>query len=62
MRHAIVHKGEHYNVSVTEVLAGPNGTVATCRELPDLLEIGDDADDALRRAVTATERRAGPAR
>jgi hypothetical protein len=33
--------------------------VATCRELPDLLEIGDDADDALRRALKAIERRAG---
>jgi hypothetical protein len=62
MRHTIVHNGEQYNVSVTEAILGANGTVATCRELPELLQIGDDHDDAMRRAVKAIERRAGRAK
>ena len=49
-------------MSVTEVIRGANGTVATCRELPELLQIGDDHDDAMRRAVKAMERRAGRAK
>jgi hypothetical protein len=36
--------------------------VATCQELPDLMMIGDDPDDALRRALKAIERRAGRAK
>ena len=62
MRRAIIRNGEQFNVSVTELLPGPNGTVATCQELPDLIVIGDDPDDALRRAVKAIERRAGRAK
>jgi hypothetical protein len=61
MRHTIVHNGEQYNVSVTEVILGA-GTVATCRELREPLQIGDDHDDAMRRAVKAIERRAGRAK
>jgi hypothetical protein len=57
MRHSIIRDGDRYNVSVTEVLPGANGTVAICRELPDLLEIGNDPDDALRRAVKAIDKR-----
>ena len=57
MRYAIIRNGEQYNVSVTEILPGANGTVATCRELPDLMKIGDDHDDALRRMVETIERR-----
>ena len=57
MRYAIIRNGEQYNVSVTEILPGANGTVATCRELPDLMKIGDDHDDALHRMVAAIERR-----
>jgi len=57
MRYAIIRNGEQYNVSVTEILPGANGTVATCRELPDLMKIGDDHDDALGRMVGAIERR-----
>ena len=37
-------------MSVTEVIRGANGTVAPCRELPELLQIGDDHDDAMRPA------------
>ena len=62
MRRAIIRNGEQFNVSVTELLPGANGTVATCQELPDLMVIGDDPDDALRRAVKAIERRAGRAK
>ena len=40
MRRAIIRNGEQFNVSVTELLPGPNGTVATCQELPDLIVIG----------------------
>ena len=61
-RRTIVRNGEPFNVSVTELLPGPNGTVATCQALPDLIVIGDDPTDALRRAVKAIERRAGGAR
>jgi hypothetical protein len=57
MRHAIMRNGERYNVSVTEILPGANGTVATYQELPGLMKIGDDHDDALRRMVEAIERR-----
>ena len=57
MRYAIIRNGEQYTVSVTEILPGANGTVATCRELPDLMKIGDDHDDALHRMVKAIERR-----
>ena len=57
MRYAIIRNGEQYNVSVTEILSGANGTVATCRELPGLMKIGDDHDDALGRLVEAIERR-----
>jgi hypothetical protein len=60
MRRAIIRNGEQFNVSVTELLPGPNGTVATCQELPDLMVIGDDPDDALRRAFKAIERRRRP--
>ena len=62
MRYAIIRNGEQYNVSVTEILPGANGTVATCQELPDLMVIGDDPDDALRGALKAIERRAGRAK
>jgi hypothetical protein len=62
VRHTIIRNGEQYNVSVREILPGANGTVATCRELPGLMKIGDDHDDALRRMVEAIERRAGRAR
>ena len=61
MRCAIDHNGRRFTVLVTELLPGPRGTVATCRELPDLLEIGDDPDDALRRAVKTIERAVVPA-
>jgi hypothetical protein len=37
MRRAIIRNGERFNVSVTELLPGPAGTVATCQELPDLM-------------------------
>jgi hypothetical protein len=56
MRHAIDRNGQQYNVSVTELIPGPRGTVAICTELSDLMEIGDDPDDALRRAVRRIER------
>jgi len=58
MRYAIIRNGEQYNVCVTEILPGANGTVATCRELPGLMKIRDDHDDALRRMVETIERRA----
>jgi hypothetical protein len=58
MRHSIIRNSEQYTVSVTKLLPGAKGTVATCRELPDLMEIGDDHDDALRRVVKVIERRA----
>jgi hypothetical protein len=61
MRRSIIRDGEQCPVSVTEEL-GANGTVATCRELPDLIKIGDDTDDALHRPVKAIERRAGHAK
>jgi hypothetical protein len=57
MRYAIIRNGEQYSVSVTEILSGANGTVATCRELPGLMKIGDDHDDALRRIIETIERR-----
>ena len=57
MRYAIIRNGEQYNVSATEILPGANGTVATCREMPDLMKIVDDHDDTLRRMVEAIERR-----
>jgi hypothetical protein len=34
------------------------GTTATCRECPELIELGDNPDDALRRMREAIERRA----
>jgi hypothetical protein len=49
-------------VSVTEVIPRVNGTVATCRELLEVLQISDDHDDVMRRAVKAIERRAGRAK
>jgi hypothetical protein len=39
-------------------MPGAGGTTATCRECPELLELGDDPDDALRRMREAIERRA----
>ena len=51
---------ESGNVSVTALLPGANCTPATCHELPDLMVIGDDPDDALRRAFKAIERRRRP--
>jgi hypothetical protein len=62
LRRAIICNSEQFNLSVTELLPGPNGTVAICQELPDLMVIGDDPDDALRRAVKAIERRVGRAK
>jgi hypothetical protein len=47
-----MRNGEQYNVSVTEILPGANGIVATCRELPDLMKIGDDHDNVLRWMVS----------
>ena len=61
MRCAIDHNGRRFTVLVTELLPGPRGTVATCGELPDLLGIGEDPDDALRRAVKTIERAVVPA-
>jgi hypothetical protein len=61
MGHTIVRKGERYNVSVTALLPGASCTLATCRELHDPMVIGDDPEDALRRAVKAIQRRAGRA-
>ena len=53
-----VHKGERYNVLINVLMPGAGGTTATCRECPELLELGDDPDDALRRMREAIERRA----
>jgi predicted RNase H-like HicB family nuclease len=58
MVHSIVHKGESYNVLINVLMPGTGGTTATCRECPELLELGDDPDDALRRMREAMERRA----
>ena len=58
MVRSIVHKGERYNVLINVLMPGAGGTTATCRERPELLELGDDPDDALRRIVEAIERRA----
>jgi hypothetical protein len=64
MRRAIIRTASSstFNVSVTELLLGLNGTVATCQGLPDMMVIGDGPDDASRRAIKAIERRAGRAR
>ena len=62
MVRSIVHKGERYNVLINLLMPGAGGTTATCREYPELLELGDDPDDALRRMVEAIEQRAGRAR
>ena len=59
MVRSIVHKGEHYNILINVLMPGAGGTTATCRECPELLELGDDPDDALRRMVEAIEQRAG---
>ena len=56
---SIVHKGERYNILINVLMQGAGGTTATCRECPELLELGDDPDDALRRIVEAIEQRAG---
>jgi hypothetical protein len=56
MKREIERNGETFTLSATELIPGPRGTVATCHEFPDLLEIGDDPDDALRRATKAVER------
>ena len=61
MVRSIVHKGERYNVLINLLMPGEGGTTATCREYPELLELGDDPDDALRRMVEAIEQRAGRA-
>jgi predicted RNase H-like HicB family nuclease len=57
MVRSIVHKGECYNISINVLMPGAGGTTATCRECPELLELGDDPDDALRRIREAIERR-----
>ena len=59
MVRSIVHKGERYNILINVLMLGAGGTTATCRERPELLELGDDPDDALRRIVEAIEQRAG---
>jgi hypothetical protein len=38
--------------------AGSQWNGGNCRELPGLMKIGDDHDDALRRMVETIERRA----
>jgi hypothetical protein len=58
MVHSIVHKGERYNILINVLTPGTGGTTAACRECPELLELGDDPDDALRRMIEAIERRA----
>ena len=58
MVRSIVHKGERYNILIKVLMQGAGGTTTTCRECPELLELGDDPDDALRRIVEAIERRA----
>jgi hypothetical protein len=57
MVRSIVHKGECYNISINVLMPGAGGTTATCRECPELRELGDDPDDALRRIREAIERR-----
>jgi hypothetical protein len=42
----------------SKYIGGFNTHMATCRELPGLMKIGDDHDDTLRRMVGAIERRA----
>ena len=59
MVHSIVHKVERCNILINPLMPGAGGTTATCRERPELLELGDDPDDALRRIVEAIEQRAG---
>jgi len=49
MRRAVEVNGRTYTISATAVLQGRRGTVATCNELPDLMEFGDTPDDAPRR-------------
>jgi predicted RNase H-like HicB family nuclease len=61
MVRSIVHKGERYNILINVLMPGAGGTTATCRECPELLELGDDPDDALRRMREAIEQRAGHA-
>jgi hypothetical protein len=58
MRRAVEVNGRTYTISATVVLQGRRGTVATCNELPDLMELGDNPDDALRRAADGVERMA----
>jgi predicted RNase H-like HicB family nuclease len=50
-----------YNILINVLMPGAGGTTATCRECPELLELGDDPDDALRRMREAIEQRAGHA-
>ena len=42
MVRSIVHKGERYNILINVLMLGAGGTTATCRECPELLELGDD--------------------
>ena len=58
MVRSIVHKGERYNVLINVLMPGAGGTTATCRQCPELLELGDDPDDALCRMREAIECRA----
>ena len=52
------HGSERYNVLINVLMPGAGGTTATCGKCPELLELGDDPDDALRRMREAIERRA----
>jgi len=56
MKRAVVRNGRTYTLSAMQILPGPRGTVAICRELPDLLELGDNPNDALHRATEVVER------
>ena len=58
MVRSTVHKSERYNILINVLMPGARSTTATCRECLELLELGDDPDDALRRMVEAIERRA----
>ena len=58
MVRSIVRKGERYNILINVLMQGAGGTTATCRKCPELLELGDDPDDALCRMREAIECRA----
>ena len=68
MIHSIVHKGERYNILINVLMPGAGGTTATCRQCPELLELGDDptrssavpSDGVTSRAITRSEQTRHP--